>query len=63
MPNCCLFVGSPRIGKIIMAAAAEHLTPVTLELGGKCPTIIDHHSVSKDMKVCALLYFLTSNIK
>ena len=63
MPNYCLFVGSPRIGKIIMAAAAENLTPVTLELGGKCPTIIDHHSVSKDMKVCALLYFLTSNIK
>ncbi|KAH0915716.1 hypothetical protein HID58_030162 [Brassica napus] len=44
------FTGSPKIGKIIMAAAAEHLTPVTLELGGKCPTIIDHHSVSKDMK-------------
>ncbi|XP_033143617.1 aldehyde dehydrogenase family 3 member F1 isoform X2 [Brassica rapa] len=45
------FTGSPRIGKIIMAAAAENLTPVTLELGGKCPTIIDHHSVSKDMKI------------
>ncbi|XP_013617278.1 PREDICTED: aldehyde dehydrogenase family 3 member F1 isoform X1 [Brassica oleracea var. oleracea] len=45
------FTGSPKIGKIIMAAAAEHLTPVTLELGGKCPTIVDHHSVSKDMKI------------
>ncbi|CAN8229155.1 unnamed protein product [Cochlearia groenlandica] len=44
------FTGSPRIGKIIMAAAAEHLTPVTLELGGKCPTIVDHHSISKDIK-------------
>ncbi|WZZ23693.1 hypothetical protein YC2023_007094 [Brassica napus] len=44
------FTGSPKIGKIIMAAAADHLTPVTLELGGKCPTIVDHHSVSKDMK-------------
>ncbi|KAI5054604.1 hypothetical protein GOP47_0029749 [Adiantum capillus-veneris] len=35
------FTGSPQVGKIIMAAAAKHLTPVTLELGGKCPTIID----------------------
>uniref|UniRef100_M4D253 Aldehyde dehydrogenase n=1 Tax=Brassica campestris TaxID=3711 RepID=M4D253_BRACM len=49
------FTGSPKIGKIIMAAAAEHLTPVTLELGGKCPTIIDHHSVSKDMKAYYVL--------
>lgn len=29
------YTGSPRVGKIIMAAAAKHLTPVTLELGGK----------------------------
>lgn len=55
--NCCCFLGSPRIGRIILAAAAEHLTPVTLELGGKCPTIVDHHSVSKDMKVFDLLCF------
>ncbi|MCG8313578.1 MAG: aldehyde dehydrogenase [Pseudomonadales bacterium] len=34
------FTGSPRVGKIIMAAAAQHLTPVTLELGGKSPTIV-----------------------
>lgn len=34
------FTGSPRVGKIVMAAAAKHLTPVTLELGGKSPTII-----------------------
>ena len=34
------FTGSPRVGKIIMNAAAKHLTPVTLELGGKSPTII-----------------------
>ncbi|KAH7420878.1 hypothetical protein KP509_13G027600 [Ceratopteris richardii] len=32
---------SPRIGRIIMEAAAKHLTPVTLELGGKSPAIID----------------------
>ncbi|KAM5247400.1 aldehyde dehydrogenase family 3 member B2-like [Ctenodactylus gundi] len=36
-----LFTGSPRVGKIVMAAAAKHLTPVTLELGGKNPCYID----------------------
>lgn len=34
------FTGSPRVGKIVMKAAAEHLTPVTLELGGKSPAIV-----------------------
>jgi aldehyde dehydrogenase (NAD+) len=34
------FTGSPAIGKIVMKAAAEHLTSVTLELGGKSPTIV-----------------------
>lgn len=35
------FTGAPAIGKIVMKAAAEHLTSVTLELGGKSPTIVD----------------------
>jgi len=35
------FTGAPSIGKVVMAAAAKHLTSVTLELGGKSPTIID----------------------
>ncbi len=35
------FTGSPFVGKIVMAAAAKHLTPVTLELGGKSPCIVD----------------------
>ncbi len=35
-----LFTGSTRVGRQVMAAAAEHLVPVTLELGGKCPAII-----------------------
>ena len=35
------FTGSSRVGKIIMKAAAEHLTPVVLELGGKSPCIVD----------------------
>ncbi len=35
------FTGSPQIGHTIMEAAAKHLTPVTLELGGKSPCIVD----------------------
>lgn len=35
------FTGSPRVGKIVAKAAAEHLTPVTLELGGKSPAIVE----------------------
>jgi hypothetical protein len=35
------FTGSVRVGKIVMAAAAEHLTPVILELGGKSPCLVD----------------------
>ena len=34
------FTGSPKIGKVVMAAAARHLSSVTLELGGKSPAII-----------------------
>ena len=36
------FTGSVAVGKVVMKAAAERLTPVTLELGGKSPAIIDH---------------------
>lgn len=35
------FTGSPGIGKVVMAKAAQNLTPITLELGGKSPTVID----------------------
>lgn len=35
------FTGSTQVGKVVMAAAAKNLTPVTLELGGKSPVIID----------------------
>lgn len=35
------FTGSMRVGKIVMEAAAKHLTPVTLELGGKSPCLVD----------------------
>lgn len=36
-----LFTGSTRVGSLVMQAAAKNLTPVTLELGGKSPTLID----------------------
>ena len=35
------FTGSPRVGRQVMAAAAQHLTPVVLELGGKSPCFVD----------------------
>lgn len=35
------FTGSPAVGKVVMKAAAEHLTSVTLELGGKSPVLVD----------------------
>jgi len=44
------FTGSPAIGKIVMAAAAKHLTRVTLELGGKSPTVVD---ASADLDLAA----------
>ncbi len=39
--NHIFFTGSTRVGKIVMAAAAKHLSTITLELGGKSPVIID----------------------
>lgn len=35
-----LFTGSTRVGRVVMEAAAKHLSPVTLELGGKSPVIV-----------------------
>jgi len=35
------FSGSTSVGRLVMAAAAKNLTPLTLELGGKCPVIVD----------------------
>ena len=36
------FTGGVRVGKLVAEAAAPHLTPITLELGGKNPCIVDH---------------------
>ncbi|MFP7298139.1 aldehyde dehydrogenase [Neobacillus niacini] len=44
------FTGSVAVGKVIMEAAAKHLTPVTLELGGKSPCIVHHDA---DVKLAA----------
>jgi aldehyde dehydrogenase (NAD+) len=44
------FTGAPEIGKVVMRAAAEHLTSVTLELGGKSPVVIDQ---SADLAIAA----------
>ena len=44
------FTGSVPVGKIVAKAAAEHLTPVTLELGGKSPCIVDK---TADIKLAA----------
>eukprot|EP00117_Sycon_ciliatum_P026390 scpid68133/ scgid6040/ Aldehyde dehydrogenase family 3 member B1 len=38
------YTGSTFVGRVVMKAAAEHLTPVTLELGGKCPVYLDERS-------------------
>jgi aldehyde dehydrogenase (NAD+) len=38
--DCIFFTGSTVVGRAVMAAAARHLTPVTLELGGKCPCLV-----------------------
>ena len=48
--NHIFFTGSPTVGKIVMKAAAESLASVTLELGGKSPTIVDS---SADVKKAA----------
>jgi aldehyde dehydrogenase (NAD+) len=39
--NKFFYTGGEQVGKIVMRAASEHLTPVTLELGGKSPCVID----------------------
>lgn len=45
-----LYTGGEVVGKIVMRAAAEYLTPVTLELGGKSPCVVEN---SADLKVSA----------
>lgn len=48
--DCIFYTGSSRVGRLVMAAAAKNLAPVTLELGGKNPCIIDR---GFDLKLAA----------
>jgi aldehyde dehydrogenase (NAD+) len=45
------YTGNGVVARIVARAAAEHLTPVTLELGGKSPVIIDPNTT--DLKIAA----------
>lgn len=49
------FTGSPKVGSIVMEAAAKHLTPVTLELGGKSPCIV-HSDANMNIAVNRIVY-------
>ena len=53
--NHLLFTGSEAVGKKVMRAAAENLTPVTLELGGKTPAMIDSTAKLRDASA-AIIY-------
>jgi aldehyde dehydrogenase (NAD+) len=55
------FTGSTMVGKIIMKAASEYLTPVTLELGGKSPCLIEESAnIDIAAKRCAWGKFLNA---
>ena len=59
--NHILFIGSPSIGKIVMQEAAKNLASITLELGGKSPTIIDEKcNINKAAKRIAWSKFLNN---
>ena len=54
-----LYTGSDRVGRLVMKAAAENLTPVTLELGGKSPALV-HESCSTAMaadRICSAKFW------
>ncbi len=46
--NHIVFTGSPAVGRIVMRTAAENLTPVTLELGGKSPAVVTRNYPVRD---------------
>ncbi|MFD2552093.1 aldehyde dehydrogenase family protein [Bizionia sediminis] len=53
--NHIFFTGSPMVGKLVMKAAAQNLSSVTLELGGKSPVIV-HHSANVKKAVKRIVY-------
>ena len=50
------FTGSTRVGKIVAKAAANYLTPVSLELGGKCPVVIDSSVTDLELATKRILW-------
>ena len=54
------YTGSTAVGKIVMAAAAKHLTPCTLELGGKCPIFV-HKSAKLRMAATRIVFGKSAN--
>jgi aldehyde dehydrogenase family protein len=55
------YTGNAVVARIIAKAAAEHLTPVTLELGGKSPVIIDPNTTNLKIAAKRVLYGKTLN--
>ena len=47
------FTGSKSVGRLVMRKASEHLTPVTLELGGKSPVIADRTLAARNLRTAA----------
>ena len=56
-----MFTGSTRVGRIVAMAAAKHLTPVTLELGGKSPTIVDASCTNLELAARRIVWGKISN--
>lgn len=54
------FTGSTAVGKIIAKTAAENLTPCILELGGKCPCVVDYNA-NIDFSALKIAYSKTAN--
>ena len=61
------FTGGTNVGKIVAEAASKHLTPCTLELGGKCPLYMDdtvdlRYWITKYIKKNVKKYFLSAHV-
>ncbi|KAJ3086331.1 Aldehyde dehydrogenase, partial [Physocladia obscura] len=56
------YTGNESVGKIILTAAAKHLTPVTLELGGKCPAYVDSHIANIDTVATRIMFGKLANM-
>jgi len=56
-----MFTGSTHVGKIVAAAAAKFNTPTTMELGGKCPVIVDPRKADLGLVARRILWGRVSN--